>query len=74
MTVYLTTKEVAERLRMTPQAIRLLRYKGSGPRFTKPSRSRCLYSEAEVESWLRERTFSSTAEETVSREIAAAGE
>ena len=73
MTKYLTTAEAAEMLRLTPQCLRLMRYKGSGPRFIKPSRTRCLYAEADIEAFMRERTFSSTAEETVSRESAAAG-
>ena len=74
MTTYLTTNEAAERLRVSPQTMRLWRYQGTGPRYVKPSRVRCLYAEADLEAFMRERTYSSTAEETVSREIAAAGE
>lgn len=73
MTNYLTTNEAAARLRVAPQTLRLWRYQGIGPRYVKPSRIRCLYAEPDLESFLRERTFSSTAEETVSRERAAAG-
>lgn len=71
---FLTTTEAAEMLRMAPQTLRVLRLRGTGPRYIKPSRNRCLYAEADLEAFMRERTFSSTAEETVSREIAAAGE
>lgn len=73
MTIYLTTNEAAARLRITPQVLRIWRYQGKGPRYVKPSRSRCLYAEEDLEAFMRERTFSSTAEETVNREIAAAG-
>lgn len=73
VTTYLTTNEAAERLRVAPQTLRLWRYQGTGPRYVKPSRVRCLYAEADLEAFMRERTFSSTAEETVSREISAAG-
>jgi len=73
MTTYLTTSEAAARLRVAPQTMRLWRFRGIGPRYTKPSRTRCLYAESDLASFLAERTFSSTAEETVSRESAAAG-
>lgn len=73
MTTYLTTHEAATRLRVAPQTLRLWRYQGIGPRFVKPSRVRCLYAEADLEAFMRDRTFNSTAEETISREVAAAG-
>jgi DNA-binding transcriptional MerR regulator len=72
MALYLTTHEAAERLRVSPQTMRLWRFRGMGPKYVKPSRTRCLYAEADLEAFLQERTFSSTAEETVSRELAAA--
>lgn len=72
MTNYLTTSEAAEKLRLSPQALRVWRLRGVGPKFVKPSRSRCLYAESDLEDYMRERTFSSTTEETVRRDSSAA--
>jgi hypothetical protein len=69
---YLTTNEAAEQLRSAPQTLRLWRVLGVGPRYAKPSRNRVLYAETDLEAYMRERTFSSTAEESVSRQRAAA--
>lgn len=65
---YLTTTETAERLRLAPQTLRLWRLRGVGPRYVKPSRSRVLYPEEEITSFLKSRTFLSTAQETVLRD------
>lgn len=67
LTTYLTTNETAERLRQKPQTLRLWRLRGVGPRYVKPSRSRVLYPEDEVEAFLRDRTYASTADETTRR-------
>jgi DNA-binding transcriptional MerR regulator len=72
MTKYLTTKEAAERLRISAQVLRLWRLRGVGPKFTKPSRSRCLYSEDELSRFLEARTYSSTSEESVHRDSGSA--
>lgn len=71
MSKYLTTNEAAERLRQAPQTLRLWRLRGIGPKYTKPSRSRVIYAEAEIEKFLEAHTYGSTAEETVSRGRAA---
>ena len=62
---FLTTNEAADRLRQAAQTLRLWRLRGVGPRYTKPSRSRVLYAEEEITRFLEERTYQSTAEETV---------
>lgn len=68
MVRYVTTDEAAQRLRVAPQTLRAWRLRGVGPRYVKPSRTRCLYAENDLEDYMRERTFGSTAEETVRRE------
>jgi len=64
---FLTTAEAAERLRTASQTLRLWRLRGSGPKYIKPSRSRVLYAEEEIERFLEARTYQSTSEETVRR-------
>lgn len=50
---YMTTPEVAELLRTSPDTVRWFRYVGKGPRSFKVGR-RVLYSRADVETWLAE--------------------
>lgn len=69
---YLTTDEAAARLHVLPQTMRLWRLRGVGPKFTKPSRSRVLYQEEQIEAFLEARTFGSTAEESEARRRSAA--
>ena len=66
-TTYLTTKELAELTRTQPQTWRKKRWQGGGPRFIKLG-NRCLYRRADVEEWLSDRSYSSTAEQTVALE------
>jgi len=49
-TKYLTTHELAERLRTSPETIRYWRHIGRGPKSWKPGRL-VLYSVADVEAW-----------------------
>jgi len=60
---HFTTAELADQLRLKPQTLRLWRLRGYGPPYVKVS-SRCvLYRSDDVDGWLSERTFQSTAAE-----------
>lgn len=48
---YMTTAEVAEILRTSPETVRWFRYVGKGPRSFKVGR-RVLYERSDVEAWL----------------------
>lgn len=50
-TRYLTVEEAAPIAKRTPQALRMLRHKGKGPKFRKVD-GRLLVSEAELHRWL----------------------
>jgi excisionase family DNA binding protein len=50
---YLTTEEVAERFRTTPETVRYWKHVGKGPTATKVGR-RVLYEDDEVERWAAE--------------------
>jgi len=65
---YLTTNEAARLLRVAPQTLRLWRYQGTGPLYFKPCANRVLYAEADLDTFMQGRRFSSTAEESVRRE------
>ena len=59
----LTTSELAKRLRLKPQTVRLWRMRGYGPPYVRVS-SRCIIYRAEdVDAWMADRTFMNTAEE-----------
>ena len=63
---YLTAKETAAYLKMSPRTLETLRWKGGGPPFAKlsPGRSgRVLYDREAVDRWVAERTQSSTTED-----------
>jgi predicted DNA-binding transcriptional regulator AlpA len=47
----LKTKEVADILRKTPEAVRMMRHRGGGPRGTRVGRD-VLYARAAVDAWL----------------------
>jgi predicted DNA-binding transcriptional regulator AlpA len=67
----LSNRQAAARLGVQPQTLRKWRLEGRGPVFVrlgKHLRSRVGYRASDVESWLEERTFCSTADETVRRE------
>jgi len=67
VTDYLTTNQLAERLQVRPQTLRVWRLAGKGPRYVRlgSRRGRVLYPIAEVDTWLEDRTFGSTSEESV---------
>lgn len=53
MDEYLTTAEVADLLRTSPETVRFWRYVGRGPRSFKAGR-RVLYARTGVEAWVTE--------------------
>ena len=57
----LTGKETAALLKVSPRTLENMRQRGMGPRFIKVG-SKVLYSPADVEVYLRLRTFGSTSE------------
>jgi hypothetical protein len=65
MGTYLTTREVAEALKLQPQSVRLWRSKGTGPAYLKINHSRVLYDQVVLAEWIKARVFTSTADETV---------
>jgi excisionase family DNA binding protein len=50
---FLTTKEVAERLRTSPETLRYWAWQGRGPRSFKAGRRR-LFAAADVDTWIAE--------------------
>lgn len=68
---FLTTVTLAKKLGLRPQTIRKWRVLGCGPPYLRLGtglRSRALYNIESVEKWLNERSFQSTAAETVAGE------
>jgi hypothetical protein len=67
----LNTKELAALLGITPESVRRHRCRGSGPPYIRVGstlRSRVVYALDDVREWLRDRTFTSTSDETVRKE------
>ena len=62
---YISTEEAAELISMRPQTLRRWRSLGKGPIYIRLGgrRGKALYRLSDVEAWLRQRTFSSTAQE-----------
>ena len=63
--VLLTTRECAERLRLSPRTLERMRVEGRGPRYVKAgpgSQSRVLYCEADLAAWVEAQRFTSTCE------------
>lgn len=63
--LFLTTIEVAEILRLSRRTLERMRVEGTGPRYLKAGpgkRSRVLYREADVLTWLERYQFGSTSE------------
>ena len=61
----LTTRECAERLRLSPRTLERMRVEGRGPRYVKAGRgsqSRVLYCEADLAAWVEAHRFTSTSE------------
>jgi hypothetical protein len=68
----LTTNEAADALRLKPQSLRALRLRGGGPTYVRIGgpRGRAYYAEEDLKSWISNRKFRSTAEESVAKERA----
>lgn len=63
--MFLTTVEVAELLRISRRTLEGMRVEGTGPRYLKVGpgkRSRVIYREQEVVTWLEQFNFRSTSE------------
>lgn len=63
--VFLTSNEAAEVLRISRRTLERMRVDGSGPRYIKVGagkRSRVLYRESEIETWLNQFSYGSTSE------------
>ena len=63
---YLTTEELADRLRRSPGTIANWRSKGQGPRFLRPSggkRGRILYRLEDIDEWERSSLLSRASED-----------
>lgn len=58
---YLTQRQVADLLHISTRTLERLRTEGDGPRYLKAGR-RVLYSESDIEKWLKERTFANASE------------
>jgi excisionase family DNA binding protein len=58
---WLTQDQLAKMLGISRRTLERMRNAGTGPRFSKVGKT-ILYREADVEAWLAERSFGSTAE------------
>jgi excisionase family DNA binding protein len=59
MPEYLTTREVADLLRTTPETLRYWTWRGEGPKSFKSGRRR-LYARADVDAYIAERQEAAT--------------
>ena len=57
----LTPLELAQQLRTTEASLAQLRYRGTGPRFLRPTPRKIFYRRADVEAWLDGSIRTSTA-------------
>ncbi|MBT2497138.1 helix-turn-helix domain-containing protein [Microbacterium sp. ISL-59] len=63
-TVYLTPEQVCELIPgMTKPTLAQLRFKGTGPRYFKPTPRVVLYAHDDIEEWVRSSVRTSTANE-----------
>jgi predicted DNA-binding transcriptional regulator AlpA len=58
----LSIEEVMERFGVTRNALAQMRYEGRGPKFVKLSVRNIKYRESDVEAWIADRVYSTTAE------------
>jgi hypothetical protein len=62
---YLTTKQAAALLHLSPRTLERFRVEGTGPQFFKAGqgkRSRVLYAKADLEGWIAQQRYGSTSE------------
>jgi hypothetical protein len=65
---YLPTTQAGEYCGgLKAQTMRALRLEGRGPRYVRLARNRVVYDVADLDSWLAERKFGSTTEESTRR-------
>lgn len=69
--IRISTRQLAERLGLTPGTVRMWRVKGGGPKYLRIAQNRAVYRLADVEAWEAERLYANTSEETASRGKAA---
>ncbi|PPC88078.1 MAG: DNA-binding protein [Hyphomicrobium sp.] len=65
MTEYLTTKEAARIVRLSPRTLERLRLTGDGPKFLKAGiglRAKVLYRITDLQAWIERSDYQSTAE------------
>lgn len=63
----LTASEAANYLRLAPSTLAKMRCFGGGPRFSKAGPRRVVYDKADLEEWLADRAYHSTAEYLANR-------
>ncbi len=61
----MTSPDAARFLKLEPQTLRSWRVQGRGPRYIRIAGTRVAYRRSELEQWLEDRTFQSTAEEGI---------
>ncbi len=61
----MTSPDAARFLRLEPQTLRSWRVQGRGPRYIRISGTRVAYRRDELDRWISEREFGSTAEEGI---------
>lgn len=61
----LSSREAAAMISVQPQTLRLYRHKGIGPKYIRLGgpHGRVIYDPVDLETWLKERRYSSTSEE-----------
>ena len=62
---YLTEREAAKFLRLSERTLQRFRYDGTGPKYTRISKRRVVFSRANLISWASSRTFENTSQETL---------
>ena len=60
--VYMTERQAASLLGVSPRSLQRWRVSGDGPKFSKVGRRKVLYRERDISSYIDARTYSSTAE------------
>lgn len=59
---FLTTKEAAARVHLSPATLERMRVRGDGPPFLKLSQKRVIYDGEQLDAWARSQTHTSTSE------------
>ncbi|KMY67101.1 hypothetical protein AAU61_14330 [Desulfocarbo indianensis] len=59
--IYLTTKEAAEHIKLSPRTLEGFRVRGGGPIYIKAGK-RCLYRRSDLDKWMQSNTRRSTSD------------